>query len=176
MISLKDAAIFTILDLLSVFHQVELTPNSFLITNFQSGSRIKRFIRLIFGINSSQKDLQHALTNFLIDIDGAMNISCVIFSYGKNETEQDKIKKKTLKILGNLGLTLIFGKNFTKTCNIFWNEKFTKYTALHPPANVKEVQSFFWSNELLQTAYQTIKSDNTTSEKTPAKRSTVEIV
>ena len=59
MINLKDAATFTKLDLLSALHQLELTPGSRSITTFQSDSCIKRFTRLMSGINSAQEELQY---------------------------------------------------------------------------------------------------------------------
>ena len=60
---------FSKLDLMSAFHQLELTPKSRSITNFQTEIGIKRFTRLNFGVNSVQEELQNALREVLRDID-----------------------------------------------------------------------------------------------------------
>ena len=59
----------------SAFHQIELDQDSRFITAFQSDTRIKRFKRLIFGVNSAAEELQHALETILADIPGASNIA-----------------------------------------------------------------------------------------------------
>lgn len=98
--NLEDAAIFLKLDLLSIFYQVELTRTR-LITTFKPKTNIKSFKRL-FGINSVQGELQHALRDVLRDTDSTMNIATVyILFYTKNEIEHSKILEKTLKRLEN---------------------------------------------------------------------------
>ena len=52
---LKNAQYFTKLDLNAAFHQLELYERSRYITAFQIEDRIKRFKRLIFGLNSASE-------------------------------------------------------------------------------------------------------------------------
>ena len=59
----------------SAFYQIELDQDSRFITAFQSDTRIKRFKRLIFDVNSAAEELQHALETILADIPGASNIA-----------------------------------------------------------------------------------------------------
>ena len=72
---LKGAKYFTKLDLNSAFHQLELHEDSRYITAFQTEDHIKRFKRLIFGLNSASEQLQHYLQIKLADIPGAINIA-----------------------------------------------------------------------------------------------------
>ena len=72
---LKGAKYFTKLDFNSAFYQLELHEDSRYITAFQTGDRIKRFKRLIFGLNSALEQLQHYLQITLADIRGAINIA-----------------------------------------------------------------------------------------------------
>ena len=65
LIKVRGSQLFTKLDLNSAFHQLELSPDSRYITTFQSDTRIKRYKRLIFGVNSAQEELQHALREIL---------------------------------------------------------------------------------------------------------------
>ena len=99
MINLRGAKVFSKLDLLSAFHQLELSPESRSITTFTSDTRIKRFTRLIFGANSAQEELQHALREVLSGIEGVMNIADDVLIYGKNESEHDKTLIAVLETL-----------------------------------------------------------------------------
>ena len=80
---LKRAKYFTKSDLNSVFHQLELHEDSRYITAFQTENRIKRFKRLIFGLNSASEQLQHYLQFTLADIPGTINIADDILIYHK---------------------------------------------------------------------------------------------
>ena len=105
-VKLSNAKVFSKLDLLSAFHQLELTPESRYITAFQSEDRIKRFTRLIFGENSAAEELQHAIRTLLAGIDGAINIADDILVFGENTEAHDKAFKKVLQRLAEKGLTL----------------------------------------------------------------------
>ena len=119
MIKLKNAALFSKLDLTSVFHQLELTPNFRFITTFQTETRLKRFKRLNFGVNSAQEELQHALREVLHDINGVMNIADDIIIYANNVIQHDAVLNRVLELLHERGLTLnlrkcIFSKEKNK--------------------------------------------------------------
>ena len=70
--------------MMSVFYQIELDQDSRFITDSQSDTRIKRFKRLIFGVNSSAGELQHALQTILADIPGTTNIEGDIIIFAEN--------------------------------------------------------------------------------------------
>ena len=108
MIKLKGANVFTKLDLTSAFYQLELTPDSRMITAFQTDTIIKRFKHLIFGANSASEELQHALRSIIADIENVVNIADVLLIFGADDNEHDMTLKKVLRRFEEKGLTLIF--------------------------------------------------------------------
>ena len=112
---LKGAKYFTKLNLNSAFHQLELHEDSRYITAFQTEDRIKRFKRLISGLNSASEELQHYLQITLADIAGAINIKDDILIFSESITEHDEISKHVFQNLYAKGLTLDLTKcNFSK--------------------------------------------------------------
>ena len=107
---LKGAKYLTKLDLNSAFHQLELHENSRYITAFQTEDRIKRFKRLIFGLNSASEQLQHYLQITLADIPGAINIADDILIFAGGITKHDEILKHIFQTLHAKGLTLNLSK------------------------------------------------------------------
>lgn len=103
---LSGAKYFSKLDMNSAFHQLELEPASRYITAFQTEDRVKRFKRLLFGLNSAPEELQHVLRSILADIPGATNIADDILVYGKTQEEHDIALEKTLEALAKKGATL----------------------------------------------------------------------
>ena len=86
LVKLKESAVFSQLDLVSVFHQIDLDESSCYMTTFQSYTKIKRFKRLIFGVNSVPEELQNTLRNILADIPSAMNIAHNIIIFAPNDS------------------------------------------------------------------------------------------
>ena len=103
---LRGAKFFTKLDLNSAFHQLELHEDRRYITAFQTEDRIKRFKRLIFGLNSASEQLQHYLQITLADIPGAINIADDILIFAGSITEHDEILKQVFQRLQAKQLTL----------------------------------------------------------------------
>ena len=154
-IKLKDAAVFSKLDLQSAFHQLELTPDSRSITTFQTETEIKRFTRLIFGVNSAQEELQNVLRQILRDIEGAINIADDILIYAKNTQDHNVILRKVLQRLKERGLTLnlnkcIFGQEKVKFYGFIFSkegmqpdpEKINEIKNMPLPEDTKALQSF----------------------------------
>lgn len=107
---LKGANLFTKLDMRSAFHQLELSKESRYITAFQSDIRIKRFTRLIFGVNSAPEELQHVIRALISDIEGVINIADDLLIYAKDVAEHDKILINVLNRFEEKGLTLNLNK------------------------------------------------------------------
>ena len=107
---LKGAKYFIKLDLNSTFHQLKLYEDSRYITAFQTEDRIKRFKRLLFGLNSASEQLQHYLQITLADIPGAINIADDILIFVESVTEHDEILKDVFQKLYGKGLTLNLSK------------------------------------------------------------------
>ena len=107
---LKGAKYFIKLDLNSAFHQLKLYEDSRYITAFQTEDRIKRFKRLLFGLNSVSEQLQHYLQIILADIPGTINIADDILIFVESVTEHDEILKDVFQKLYAKGLTLNLSK------------------------------------------------------------------
>ena len=71
-------------------HQIELDQDTRFITVFESDTRIKRFKRLIFGVNSAAEELQHALQTILAGIPGTNNIADDMAIFAENSRKQDE--------------------------------------------------------------------------------------
>ena len=98
-VKLKNATRFCKLNLNKAFHQLESDPELRYITAFQTEDRIKRFKRLLLGINSAPEELQHTLQTLLADIGNAVNIADDIIVFGKSDDEHDDGLNKVLKRL-----------------------------------------------------------------------------
>ena len=107
---LKGVKYFTKLDLNSAFHQLELHEDSRHITAFQTEDRIKRYKRLIFGLNSTSEQLQDYIQIPLADIPGAINIADDILIFAGSITAHDEILKHVFQRLYIKGLTLNLSK------------------------------------------------------------------
>ena len=155
MYKLKDATVFTKLDLKSAFHQLELTEDSRYITTFQTESGIKRFTRLSLGVNSAQEELQHAIREIIKDIQGTMNLADDIVVHGKNQTEHDASLLKILHRFEEKGLTLnlekcLFSLNKLKFFGFVFSdqgmhpdpEKLDQIKNMAAPEDTKALQSF----------------------------------
>ena len=141
-IELKGAKLFTKLDMKSAFHQVELTQDSRYITAFQSDTRVKRFIRLIFGANSASEELQHTIKTILSDIQGVTNIADDHLIFAKTSEEHDDILEKVLKRFQDKGLTLNLQKCiFCKENLEFYGYVFSKDGMRPSPKKVQAVKN-----------------------------------
>ena len=142
MIKLKGAKVFTKLDLTSAFYQLELTPESRMITAFQTDTRIKRFKRLIFGANSASEELQHALRSIIADIENVINIADDLLIFGADDNEHDMTLKKVLHRFEEKGLTLnlrkcVFSQNELK----FYGYIFSGDGMKPNPSKVEEIRN-----------------------------------
>ena len=111
LVKLKGSKSFTKLDMASAFHQIELDQDSRFITAFQSDTRIKRFKRLIFGVNLAAEELQHALQTILADIPGATNIADDILIFAEDAKQRDETLTRVLERCDSKGITLNLQKS-----------------------------------------------------------------
>ena len=103
---LNGAAVFSILDLRSGYHQIELEPNSRNITTFICHKGLFRYKRLIFGVTSAAEVYQKVLQQVLQGLDGCKNISDDIVVYGRTESAHNQNLKRVLQRLTDHNLTL----------------------------------------------------------------------
>ena len=103
---LKNAQYFTKIDLNAAFHQLELDERSRYISAFQTEDRIKRFKRLIFGLNSDSEQLQHHRQTLLADISGVTYVADNVLIFASTIAEQDLVLQKVFERLSEKGLAL----------------------------------------------------------------------
>ena len=104
--ALNGAAVFSKLDLRWGYHQVELHPDSRVLTTFSTHQGLKRYKRLIFGLSSAPEMYQYVIQQTLQGIPGARNISDDIIVFGADQASHDKSLEQTLERLESKGLTL----------------------------------------------------------------------
>ena len=104
--ALNGAAVFSKLDLRWGYHQVELHPESRVLTTFSMHNGLKCYKRLIFGLSSAPETYQYVIQQTLQRIPGARNISDDIIMFGTDQRSHDKNLELTLLRLESKGLTL----------------------------------------------------------------------
>lgn len=104
--ALNGAAVFSKLDLRWGYHQVELHPESRILTTFSTHKGLKRYKRLIFGLSSAPEMYQYVIQQTLQGIPGARNISDDIIVFGSDQESHDRSLELTLSRLKSKGLTL----------------------------------------------------------------------
>ena len=125
----------------SAFHQIEPDQDSRFITDFQSSTCIKRFKRLISGVNSAVEELQHALQAILADIPGATNIAYDILIFAEDKKQRDKTLTRVLERCDSKGMTLnlqksVFCENNLKYYGFMFSEKGMK----PDPQKIQDIQ------------------------------------
>ncbi len=86
---LNGAAVFRTLDLASGYHQLTLAPEGRHMTTFSTHVGLRRYKRLMFGINAASEIFQNAIAELLAGLPGCKNISDDIIVYGKDQHEHD---------------------------------------------------------------------------------------
>ena len=72
---LNGATVLSKLGLSSGYHQLELEPESRHITTFSIHVGLRRYKRLVFGINAASEIFQNAIEEILTGLPGCKNIS-----------------------------------------------------------------------------------------------------
>jgi len=89
---LNGAKMFSRLDMNQAFHQLELDEHSRSITTFSTHVGLRRYKRLMFGVNSAPEMFQHTLSELLRDAPGVVNFIDDIIVFGTSKEEHDKIQ------------------------------------------------------------------------------------
>ena len=152
---LNGSTVFSKLDLKSGFHQVELDPESRLITTFITHRGLFRYKRLMFGITSAPEKYQKIVNDALIGCKGVKNIADDLIIHGCGIQEHDEKLLAVLRCLRKCGLTLnekkcqfrlpkltFFGHNLSKQGISPSEEKVSAIQNAKPPQNSAEVRSF----------------------------------
>ena len=103
---LDGATVFSKLGVHRGYHQVELHPDSRILTTFSTHIGLKRYKGLIFGLSSASEIYQYVIQQVLQGIPGARNISDDIIVFGKDQENHNQQLQLTLARLAERGLTL----------------------------------------------------------------------
>ena len=96
---LNGSKVFSKLDISGAYHQLELAEDSCYITTFSTHVGLRRYKRLLFGVNTASEIFQNAITEILQGVPGSRNISDDIIVHGKTQAEHDKSLRATLERL-----------------------------------------------------------------------------
>ena len=87
---LNGATIFSKLDLSSGYHELELEPESHHTTTFNTHVGLRRYKRLMFGINAASEIFQNAIEEILTGLPRCKNISDDIIVFRATTAEHDQ--------------------------------------------------------------------------------------
>ena len=152
---LNGATVFSKLDMSQAYHQLELDEASRYITTFSTHVGLRRYKRLLFGVNAASEIFQNAIATILADIPGARNLSDDIIVFGSTQEDHDKALRATLARLNEVGARLnrekcvfstdqlvFFGHVFGKDGVAADPEKIQTIISAPAPTNASEVRSF----------------------------------
>ena len=103
---LNGSTVFTTLDLSSGYHQLELAEESRHITTFSTHLGLRRYKRLLFGINAASEIFQNTIEELLTGLPGCKNISDDIIVFGKDQATHDANHRQVLERLQSHNLRL----------------------------------------------------------------------
>lgn len=112
---LREAKLFTRLDIKNAFHQIEIGKSSRYITTFISKRGLLRYKRLMFGITCAPEMFQRIMEHMLIDCLGTINFIDDIIIFGATEADHDNNLRNTLQVLKNNNVLLNEAKCMYKT-------------------------------------------------------------
>ena len=119
----------------------ELDQDSQFITAFQSGTHIRRFKGLIFGVNSAAEKLQLALQTIVADIPGTTNIADDILIFAENTKQHDENLTRALERCDSKSITLNLEKNvFCKSNLKYYGFMFIDKGTKTEPEKIQEIR------------------------------------
>ena len=139
---LNGAQLFSKIDLNNGYHQLVLHEESRYITTFTTHVGLRRYKRLMFGINAASEIFQNAIYQSLHGLSGVMNISDDILVYGNCKTSHDENLKAVLTRLEEKGLTLNYNKcEFNNDKISFYGHIFSKDGLSPDPAKISAIKN-----------------------------------
>ena len=102
---LSGVKVFLKLDVNSGFYQIELTPESALLTTFITPFGRFCYNRLRFGITYAPDYFQQRMQSVLVGVEGTVNMIDDTLVYGKDHAEHDERLEKVLGKLEEAGIT-----------------------------------------------------------------------
>ncbi|XP_053391905.1 uncharacterized protein LOC123552774 [Mercenaria mercenaria] len=152
---IPNAKVFSKLDCVSSFWQVELDEESSKLCTFNSCFGKFRFLRMPFGIKSASEVFQNVISEILDDIDGVEVIMDDILVTGTNTEEHDQRLKEVLQRLEDNNLKLSKDKCDIRKSYVSYvghtltsdglkpdPEKIRAVLDMKPPQNKQQVKTF----------------------------------
>lgn len=152
---LRNAKLFSRLDIENAFHQIEISERSRYITTFITKSGLYRYKRLNFGICCAPEMFQKIMESMLVECEGCVNFIDDIIVYGDSVEKHDENLQFVKAVLKSNGVKL----NEDKCCYAVNKLEFLGYelssSGIRPsktkietvqnfrrPTSSEEVQSF----------------------------------
>lgn len=152
---LREANLFSRLDIKNAFHQLEISENSRHITTFISKKGLLRYKRLMFGLTCAPEMFQKTMEKILITCKGVVVFIDDIVIFGKDEIEHEENLQKVLTALKEHGVLLNETKCVYRVKSIEFLGHTLSNSGIKPlsrhvtavknfrkPKNIEEIQSF----------------------------------
>ena len=170
----NQCTVFSKIDLLHGYHQIELHPGSRPITTFSSHKGLFQYKRLVQGANAAFEEYQHEIGQLFVNEKHIENISDDILIGGIDTQHHDENLRRCFQILKENGLTIKLEKClFRKTEISFFgfkisadgikpmDDKIDAIMDFKEPTNVKEVRSFLGLMNFLSRFIHNLSSETT---------------
>ena len=105
-VKLNGVKWFAKLDLKSAFHHLELDEESRELTTFQTEQGMRRFTRLVFGVNCAPEIFQRFMERILEGLRGVVVFIDDVLVYAESQVQLQERTKSVLKVLADNNLTL----------------------------------------------------------------------
>ena len=174
----NQCKLFSKIDLLHGYHQIELNPESRLTTTFSSHKGLFRYKRLVQGANAAFEEYQHQIGQPLLNEKHIANISDDILIGDIDQEHHNENLRHCFQILKDNGLTINLKKcSFSKTEISFFGFKISSngikqmddeieaIMNFKEPTNVKEVRSFLGLLNFLSRFIPNLSSETVTLRK-----------
>ncbi|KAG7300079.1 hypothetical protein JYU34_015614 [Plutella xylostella] len=96
---IREAKLFSKLDIKDAFHQIEIHPDSRYITTLITNKGLFRYKRLMFGISCAPEIFQKTMERMLLGCEGTINFIDDILVFGRNIKEHDLRLNKVQTVL-----------------------------------------------------------------------------
>ncbi|XP_053698782.1 uncharacterized protein K02A2.6-like [Sabethes cyaneus] len=140
---LNGCKVFSKIDLVKAFHQIELAPNSRNITTFVTPDAYYRYKRLMFGMSVAAEVFQRCIERVLKGLKGVKVFIDDMLVYGSSQKEHDINLQAVLNRLKEQGLTINEEKcEFGKRSVVFMGHTLSENGILPTEEKVSAIQSF----------------------------------
>ncbi|XP_058449424.1 uncharacterized protein K02A2.6-like [Malaya genurostris] len=152
---LEGAKIFSKIDLIKAFHQIELAPASREITTFVTPNAYYRYKRLMFGMSCAAEIFQREIERILKGLPGTKVFIDDILVFGATKDEHDRRVLAVMTRLKKHGLTVnmekceigqhsvnFMGHTLSESGILPMNDKISAIKSFRRPRNAVEMRSF----------------------------------